>query len=213
VAGDDSDEIESHLLGSHIFITAQESSTFTGGLRQAAFWVGLRQEIFIAYMTQRSILPTLTHCNIDRSFEPATDYTWANRIIVHCADVIRYCYGDGSHTLSTYAELVEYCDDWMALKPSSFAPMYYKDADERNYFPEIWFLGDAVVTGMQHYYLARILLTAHNPNLPRLGPASKVALHRMEEEIKSYVRTISAMALSNPRAPPNYALAITSVSI
>jgi hypothetical protein len=93
----------------------------------------------------------------------------------------------------------------MALKPLSFSPMYYKDADEWNIFPEIWLLGDAVATGMQHYYLARILLTAHNPQLPRLGPASKIALRDMEEEIKSYVRIICAMALSNPRAPPNFA--------
>ena len=165
----------------------------------------MRQEIFFAYISQRSILPTLTHCNIDRSFEAADDYVWANRIIVHCADVLRYCYGDGPKNTSAYTELVDYCDSWMALKPSTFAPMYYKDADEWNLFPEVWLLGDAVVTGMQHYYLARILLTAHNPQLPRLGPASKSALVRMEEEVKSYVKIICGMALSNPRAPPNFA--------
>jgi hypothetical protein len=91
--------------------------------------------------------------------------------------------------------------------------MYYKDADEWNIFPEIWLLGDAVATGMQHYYLARILLTAHNPQLPRLGPASKIALRSMEEEIKSYVRIICGMALSNPRAPPNFAYVIAFVCI
>lgn len=197
--------MESHLLGTHIFITAQESFATTGGLRQAAFWDGLRQEIYIAYITQRSILPALTHCNIDRSLESADDYTWANRIIVHCADVIRYCYGDESRGIADYAKLVEYSDGWMALKPSSFLPMYHRDPGDGEFFPEIWLFGDAIVTGLQHYYLARILLTAHDPNLPRLGPASKSALRRMDEEIRSYVRIICGMALSNPRAPPNFA--------
>jgi hypothetical protein len=93
----------------------------------------------------------------------------------------------------------------MALKPSSFAPIYYRDSGDGNCFPELWLVGDAVVTGLQHYYLARILLTAHDPNLPRLGPASKSALRRMDEDIRSYVRKICGMALSNPRAPPNFA--------
>jgi hypothetical protein len=82
--------------------------------------------------------------------------------------------------------------------------MYYREAGEGNCFPEIWLLGDAVVTGLQHYYLARILLTAHDPNLPRLGPASKIALRRIDDEIKSHVRNICGIALSNPHPPPNF---------
>lgn len=82
--------------------------------------------------------------------------------------------------------------------------MYYSEAEDGKCFPEIWLLGDAVVTGLQHYYLARILLTAHDPNLPRLGPASKVALRRIDDEIKSYVRNICGIALSNPHPPPNF---------
>lgn len=200
----DGAESDSHLLGSHIFITAQESSTITGGLRQAAFWVGLRQEICTAYITQRSILPALTHCNIDRSFEAADDYTWANRIIVSCADVLRYCYGDGHKSTAGYSELLEYCETWVTLKPASFSPMFYREADEGEFFPEIWLVGDHVVTAMQHYYLARILLTAHDPNLPRLGPASKTAMRRMDDEIKAYVRIICGIALANPSPPPNF---------
>lgn len=57
---------------------------------------------------------------------------------------------------------------------------------------------------MQHYYLARILLAAHDPNLPRLGPASKAAVRRMDDEIKAYVRLICGIALSNPSPPPNF---------
>lgn len=72
---------DSHLIGTHLFISAQERSAVTGGLRLAAFWVGLRQEIYVAFVNQRSIIPPLEHCNVDRSFDPADDGTWANRYV------------------------------------------------------------------------------------------------------------------------------------
>ncbi|KAK3049845.1 hypothetical protein LTS18_012682 [Coniosporium uncinatum] len=203
-------DTQSHLLGTHIFLQAQESHTMTGGLRQAAYWVALRQEIYIAFVSQRSIVPTLEHCAIERSLEPGDDCTWANRIIVHCAHVIKYCFGDASKTTSLYDGLVEYCERWMTFKPPSFDPMFLREPTNADgdgggkdkIFPEIWLLNDAVVTALQHYHLARILLSAHNPKVPRLGPSSRPALKIVDEDIKFHIRTICGMALSNARTPP-----------
>ena len=50
----------------------------------------------MAFVDQCSILLALEHCNIDRPFDPTDDCTWANRIVVLCADVLRYCFGDGN---------------------------------------------------------------------------------------------------------------------
>ncbi|OCK88657.1 uncharacterized protein K441DRAFT_305891 [Cenococcum geophilum 1.58] len=50
----------------------------------------------MAFVNQCSILLALEHCNIDRSFDPTDDCTWANRILVLCTDVLRYCFGDGN---------------------------------------------------------------------------------------------------------------------
>lgn len=174
-------ESQSHLLGTQVFLTAQERSTVYGGLRQAAFWVGLRQEIYMAFVNQRTIIPVLEHCNIDRSFENANDCVWANRIVTHCADVLRYCFGDGEQSLANYNRLLDYCDGWYMFKPPSFSPIYYREPHgEANVFPEVWLLSDAVTTGLQHYHLAKILLTAHNPKVPRLGPGQKQALTKMD---------------------------------
>jgi hypothetical protein len=148
----------------------------------------------MAFVNQRSILPALSHCNIDRSFEPASDYVWANRIVVFCADVLRYCFGDSENStnrdnVATYNQLVEYSQEWAAYKPDSFRPIFYRHAKgpaggagegSSGCFPEVWLLSDSVVTGLQHYHLARILLTAHNPKVPRLGPAQKAALRVMD---------------------------------
>lgn len=150
----------------------------------------------MAFVNQRSILPALTHCNIDRSFEPASDCVWANRIVVFCADVLRYCFGDSENSTSrdsvaTYNQLVEYSQEWAAYKPESFRPIFYREAkgaagaEGTRWLPEVWLLSDSVVTGLQHYHLARILLTAHNPKVPRLGPAQRVALKVMDVSLTS----------------------------
>ncbi|KAF2090272.1 hypothetical protein K490DRAFT_20785, partial [Saccharata proteae CBS 121410] len=209
----DGQESQGHLLGTHIFLSAQERSTLMGGLRQAAFWVGLRQEIYMAFVNQRTIMPVLEHCNIDRSFEPAHDCIWANRIVVLCADVLRYCFGDGEQSFTTYNKLLDYCHGWNLYKPPSFTPIFHKEADAERVFPETWLLSDATVTGMQHYHLVRILLTAHNPKIPRLGPGQKQALRKMDDDIKADVRVLCGMALSNNKTPPNFVTACMAIAL
>jgi hypothetical protein len=173
-------------------------------LRQAAFWVGLRQEIYVAFVNQRSIIPALEHCNIDRSFEAASDDIWACRMVVLAADIIRYCFGDHDHLQSTYNLLVDCTAQWFVSKPGSFTPIYEQAAGEENVFPEMQFLADDVVVGTQHYYLAKILLIAHNPKIPRLGPLRTAALGAADAEIMEYVRILCGICLSNPNTPPNF---------
>ncbi|KAL1631785.1 hypothetical protein SLS56_004306 [Neofusicoccum ribis] len=202
ISGNDS---QSHLLGTQVFLSAQERSTVHGGLRQAAFWVGLRQEVYMAFVNQRTIIPVLEHCNIDRSFEKASDCVWANRVVTHCADVLRYCFGDGEQSVANYNRLLDYCDGWYMFKPASFSPIFYREPDGKTaVFPEIWLLSDTVTTGLQHYHLAKILLTAHNPRAPRLGPGQKQAEAKIDEQIKDDVRALCGMAKSNSRCPPNF---------
>lgn len=195
---------ESHLFGAHAFITAQERATITGGLRQAAFWVGLRQEIYVAFVNQRSIIPALEHCNIDRSFEAATDDIWACRMVVLAADIIRYCFGEHDHPQSTYTFLADCAAQWFNSKPASFLPVYEQPPGEHNVFPELLYVADDVVTGLQHYYLAKILLVAHNPRIPRLGPQRAAALKAADAEILHYVRILCGICMSNPSSPPNF---------
>lgn len=76
ISGQQPADQHSHLLGAQAFIAAQERAAVTGGLRQAAFWVGLRQEVYVAFVNQRPVLPALEHCNVDRSFEAAEDHIW-----------------------------------------------------------------------------------------------------------------------------------------
>lgn len=185
-----------------------------GGLRKAASFVGLRQEIYVAFVNQRSVASAfIEHCNVERTLDLADDCTWANRIIFHVSHVLNYCFGDGDQSVATYNQLVDYCDNWMSYKPSSFLPIYYREPEEGEVFPEIWLLGDAVACAHLHWHLAKILLTAHNPKIPRLGPGQRVAVKNMDDEIKNSVRAACGMAVSNSKTPPNWVTACMTIAL
>ncbi|KAH0378981.1 hypothetical protein KCU92_g8410, partial [Aureobasidium melanogenum] len=185
---------QSHLPAIHALISAQERIATQGGLRQAAWWVGFRQEMVVAFINQRPIVPVLEHCNLDRSFSAADDDTWTNRIIVHCADVINHCFQNGSLSQTTYQALRDYGEAWMAHKPRSFSPIFQSQpsGEKGDVFTKTWYAGDTIAKGVQHYHLSKILLVAHDPNIPRLG------LHRkafeQANELRSHARTLCGIA-------------------
>jgi hypothetical protein len=129
------------MLGIQVFVGARDPYAMRGGLSEAAFWVGLRQEIYVATVTQKSVKINLEHCLVDRTVKPASDFEWANRAVVHYADVLNCCFGAEGVALSRWMELNEYSEKWQKSKPSSFTPIYYKQADSSKgeAFPEIWY--------------------------------------------------------------------------
>ena len=154
--------------------------------------------------------------NVDRSFSATDDSTWANRILLHCAEVLNFCFdGDGDHTFARWAALKEWCEEWRASIPASFSPIYYEDASPEtgSVLPQVWHIGDAHVTGIQHYILCMILLTVYNPSLPRLGPVRRAALQSIDEEIKGHVLMLAGMAVSNCHTPPNMITACMGISM
>jgi hypothetical protein len=144
------------------------------GLHQATFWVGLRQEIHLAIIHQRPIGFYPADCSLDRSISPADDQLWIHRIILHLVDVIEYCFGE-TNDPAIYDDLVNYSAAWMTSKPDTFAPAFFRHPRDGEIFPRILFLSDTIAAALQYYYLVRILLTAHNPKIPRLGNSQKVA--------------------------------------
>lgn len=197
---------QSHLLGSHAFLRAQrQHATESEGLGQASFWVSLRQEIYVAFVNQRPIAIPLDDFNINRSCEPAPDHVWSCRMVALCAEVLHCCFADDETKISdVHDRLSKSVQDWYDCKSQSFTPIYFREADEENVFPEIWVLSDEVLIGWQHYHIARLLLLAHDPKVPRLGPRRAGALRAIDEEIKSIVRTLCGLAMSHPDLAPAF---------
>ena len=203
------DSQPSHLLGTSAFITAQEGLALHGGLRLAAFWVGLRQEVYVSFVTQRAVLLPFQKSITDIVFHSCNEDDWANRVVIHCAQALSYCFGaeQGQRGLERYHELMQYTEDWMANVPQEFSPLFRSTEMTDSVFPEILYCSDAAVTGIQHYHLARILLVSHDPTVPALGPRRTATLARKDEEIRFHVRELCGLAMSNIRTAPNFVTA------
>ncbi|QKX62809.1 uncharacterized protein TRUGW13939_09974 [Talaromyces rugulosus] len=85
---------ENALKGIRLFLNPDSISATEGtSLRRAAYWIALRQEILTAFSKQRPLRLSLEPCRSYRTFQPVDDCGWANRLILHCAYVIQYCFG------------------------------------------------------------------------------------------------------------------------
>ncbi|TIC89685.1 hypothetical protein CH35J_012654 [Colletotrichum higginsianum] len=196
---------EGHLLGIQLFMNTQNaSSTAPSPLRQASFWVGLRQEITMAFATQRPIKVKLDHLFIDRSLSPADDDCWANRIVVHCAEVVQFCFGDVASRKAEYERLVEYDYRWLRARPLSWLPIAYSEPDPAldAVFPQIFYINHAVVIGNVHAALARALLMCHDESIPKIGPGRIMARKKLDDDIRTQIRELCGTALSNKSTIP-----------
>lgn len=137
---------EGHLLGIQLFMNTYDSRVTPSSLRLASFWIGMRQEVTMSFASQRPVKIKLDHEFIDRSLLPADDDTWANRIVVHSAEVINYCFGSSGPNRVHYQELVDYDQAWLRARPVSWLPIAYSAPDKSldEVFPHIIYLNHAV---------------------------------------------------------------------
>jgi hypothetical protein len=133
--------MENHLIGTHTFVRAQEydqSST----IRQAVFRVVLRQEIVIAFKTQRPVQLLQEYIQADRSLDRSDDWTLTFHIIALCAEVLTYCYGDDPKTVQIWDKLMGRAQKWINSVPISFEPLLYRRPCQGQVFPTIMLLND-----------------------------------------------------------------------
>lgn len=197
-------DCHSHLLGTRVFLAAQESVCHFKDLRLAAFWVALRQEIYMAFIHGRPVHSYFMIDKVESSQADINGCGYANKVIIHCADCLRYCYGTEEKTVSKWQALVDYLDEWWRDRPWMFHPTWASEADEGSdakFLHEEILLNSAVVTGIQHYHLARTLLAAHDPTIPRLGPGQHSSSRSANENVKRAVRCICAIAEVNHSRP------------
>lgn len=125
-------------------VRARQDPASESSLREACLLIGLRQDIFISFITQSTMQPLTGYCHIDRFLNEADDWTWTQRIIAHSADILNYCYGEKPRDVQTWKTLEKYIEDWVALRPATFSPIksVALDLTEGRFLPEIWYLND-----------------------------------------------------------------------
>ncbi|KAH6956800.1 hypothetical protein DER45DRAFT_506193 [Fusarium avenaceum] len=204
---------ESHLVGTRVFVAAQEKVLDFTGLRRAAFWVALRQEIHMSFMQARPVHPNFALEDISRLVQnDDTCCTFANLTILQCAACLRYCYGSEDQSFSAWQRLQDAQESWWAERPWHFYPMYINE-DAPGSFPQALYLNEAVVTGVLHHLLIKVLLAAHNPRTPKLGPGQAKAAKSINEEIRKTVKMVCGVAESNQRNPTGYAYACLAITM
>ena len=194
LAGND---LPRHLKGTSIFFPA-ETTRSSSELRRAVFWLHLRQEIYNAYLYQRGVITDLSNCSFESENESGNDDMWFHQTLLIAAMVSKWAFGEEASHARWY-ELSKMVDVWESRRPTSFEPIYFRAADPPNgrYFPEVCFVTDEHVAAAHFLYMAKLLLTTHDPNLPRIGPRMKSAAVAMQKTALSHVRTLVGIAVSN----------------
>ena len=196
--------------------TRYHTDAAQANLRQAAFWVFLRQEIYNAFMKQRSIHFSLRRCEAFRSLSSADDSIWAHRLVVFCADVLQYCHGPEVHTAERWEELKAFHAQLINSLPLSFHPIHFRPtetADQASVFASIWYLADCHAVGAQYIELSRMLLTVYNPAIPRLGPGVMAAQTALAGDLRKIVLRLCSIALSNEDVPPGLVTACMGIAM
>ncbi|KAI1751950.1 hypothetical protein F4782DRAFT_502717 [Xylaria castorea] len=211
---DDYHSAITHTVSASLLLRMTLHNNNPSDLSNAAMAVALRQEIYIANRVKRPIELEGRNCGIDDSLTPAPDFIWTFRIMSHAARVTNYAYGIDSRSQTLWDQLWEYLEDWNQARPSSFNPLNYinldscsdtlssencnQAADGTRTFPEIHYLSDCPVAGIQYLELCKILLLAHDPRTPSLGLGRTRLIQIQEEKIRQAVRIVCGVSLSNP---------------
>ena len=111
---------------------------------------------------------------------------------------------DTSHT--RWYKLSNMLDRWKSSRRASFDPIHFRTQDLQNgrFFPEVCYITDEHVAAAHSFYMAKLLLTIHDPDLPRIGPRMKSVALTMQETALSYVRTLVGIAVCYTWVPARF---------
>ncbi|KAK1531872.1 hypothetical protein CPAR01_11521 [Colletotrichum paranaense] len=230
-----------HLLGIHAFVNAGDRFLMPGTLTAACFWAGLRQEIYSAVINQQVVRMNLGHAIVDRSTTPADDFVWANRAIVHCADVLNFCFGSEAGSVLQWGQLEMANREWKNALPPSYTPIFFRERTDEEAFPEVWYQkachisqisddpegwlmanpplqepltnNSLVVIAVQHHILAEMYLVLFNPSIPRVGGGRKAAEKRLTQQIQDLLRSLCGIGMCNQWSPPAMFTACMGIAI
>lgn len=158
--------------------------------------MSLRQHIYICLTSQHPLTINLTNYRHSNVFQNSDDESWANRIIFIFASILTHVFrpeGEQQLSIERWNELDADVRAWDLSKPWHFAPLFKErpdvpslDRPRRSVWPEVFVCNPAQgntyhlairayvfsllpVVGLQHYYLAKIVLAIYDPRLSRLS--------------------------------------------
>jgi hypothetical protein len=131
------------LLGTQALLHAYQDIECLSPFQKSAAWVGLRQEIRVAFLAQSSVTFPLSCFAVDFSSPPEDGGDWANKMVYHLGDTLNHCCGVLSLTLETHKMLVARGKAWIDMRPTAFDPVFYQKAQVGTRFPVYEYTNDA----------------------------------------------------------------------
>ena len=142
---------DGHILATSAILSAY-GGLFSSQLRQAVFWLHLRQEIYAACSQQRPIRADLDGCVFESLDTSLDNDLWLHRALWICAQTLQWAYG-GDLTPTKWRELCQLIEEWPRTRPSTFDALYFKPRDPSRslWFPEATFATDEHGESMPKY--------------------------------------------------------------
>ena len=154
---------ERHLAGCSALLRASQGSALdlsAPTLREAAFWVYMRQCLYNACIHQQppnvdfslTTLPIPAPTSSDPIGDLRSETSWANLMTWVCAMTGQFCFGgavsvslEQSDRVARWRELMDRVDCWEKERPDSFNPIWEDEGSrsrDGNPFPDVLFVAD-----------------------------------------------------------------------
>ncbi|KAF2033358.1 hypothetical protein EK21DRAFT_58774 [Setomelanomma holmii] len=211
---------EQHLAGTSAILRASQGHHYVDPsaptLREAAFWVYVRQCLYNATINQQppDIDFSLQLHPTPESMQDAhplarlrLETAWANQMTWNLAHVVNYCFeGSEQHVERTHKgrrwlELWDQVQKWVNERPEGFNPIWQGEPGQNGPFPEVWFTTDWHVVSFGSYHFACILLLTYKPG-PKFAIRNVSSLSATNLQILEHARIICGACKSSPETVP-----------
>ncbi|ORY10940.1 hypothetical protein BCR34DRAFT_625021 [Clohesyomyces aquaticus] len=158
---------ERHLRGIFWIQRSQDNNgESTDGLRRAAWWAWLRQDIWVAFRENRR---TLTIWRPTRRLADLTPDELATRILYITARCVDFAANERNYDMARRIEqgdkLLQALEDWYRILPRSFHPIYKLPCVQENGpFAPIWIHPPSHAGAIQSFHFARIIVLINQPS-------------------------------------------------
>ncbi|KAF1355722.1 hypothetical protein EJ07DRAFT_168184 [Lizonia empirigonia] len=206
-----------HLAGFSAILRASQGNHYVDPsaptLREAAFWVFVRQCLYTATINQQpldvdfSLQLHPTPSSMQDSHPLARlrlETAWANQMTWNTALTVNFCFGEDQPNerkdrIGRWHELWEAVHNWERDRPEGFAAIWHGPASEieDSCFPRIWFTADWHAVAFALYHFSCIMLHSFKPGL-RFAIHSVERLSGTDRQVLEHARAICGACKSAP---------------
>jgi hypothetical protein len=158
---------ERHLRGIFWIQRSQDNNGESAdGLRRAAWWSWLRQDIWVAFRENRRVL---TIWRPTKRLKDLSCDELATRIVYIAARCVDFAANEKHYEINIRIDqgdkLLQALQDWYSVLPPSFQPLYTLPVPEVGFFAPVWIHPPSYAAAIQMFHFGRIIVLINQPSL------------------------------------------------